>query len=270
LNPLKPLKPLQTFSPWCTILWCGVALLPFLTESGQVYAATLAEIQQQGHLTVGIKDNLPPLGYRDAAGNLQGFEVDLAKRLAKTLFKSESSLVLKPLSNVERLTAVTSGGVNMVIADVTLTENRMRVVSFSVPYYRSGTGLLSKDPQWSTLQSLYRQAVAVLIPSVTLAYLKPRLPKATLLGSANYTEAQERLDSGQVKAIAGDQIVLSALARQDSRYIFSPTQLTVQPLAIALPKGVQFDPLLQWVNHHLQDWQQQGWLETQRQHWGLP
>jgi polar amino acid transport system substrate-binding protein len=251
-------------------LWMGASISLFPLKS---WAATLAEIEQRGHIIVGVKENLPPLGFRDAGGNLQGFEIDLAKRLAQTLFPKQASdriLVLKPLGNEERLNAVASGAVDMAIADITLTDNRMRVVSFSEPYYRSGTGLLSKSSQWNTLQSLYRQSVAVLVPSITLAYLRPRLPKANLVGVVSYPEARKRLDAAQVQAIAGDQIVLSTLAHQNSQYIFSPTKLTVQPLAIALPKGVQYDPLRQWVNRNLQNWQRQGWLETQRKRWALP
>lgn len=244
-------------------LWIALSTLP-------AWATTLAEIQQRGHLVVGVKDNLPPLGYRDTTGAFQGFEIDLAKRFAKTLFQSEQAIVFKPLRNVQRLTAVASGEVDMAIAGITLTENRQRVVSFSEPYYRSGTGLLSTHSQWSSLQGLYRQTIAVLAPSVTLAYLKPRLPKATLVGVKSYREAQSRLDNAQVQAIAGDQVVLSHLAQQNARYFFYPTALTVQPLAIALPKGIQHDSLQQWVNRHLRDWKAEGWLETQRQRWRLP
>jgi polar amino acid transport system substrate-binding protein len=264
--------PMKTFSTWnlAIWIWIGISLFPL-----RGWAATLAEIEQRGHLIVGVKENLPPLGYRDTARNLQGFEIDLAKRLAQALFqskqaKSEQILILKPLSNPDRLTAVASGAVDMAIADITLTDNRMRLVSFSEPYYRSGTGLLSKDPQWNTLQSLYRQSVAVLAPSVTLAYLRPRLPKANLVGVASYAEARKHLDIAQVQAIAGDQIVLSNIAQQNPQYTFSPTKLTVQPLAIALPKGVQYDPLRQWINRNLQNWRRQGWLETQRQRWAMP
>ena len=257
-----------------SLRWRGFALtasacLSAFLNTGQAQAAPLAEILRRGALIVGVKDNLPPLGYRDSVGVLQGYEIDLARRLAKTLFKS-SGLVLKPLSNVERLNAVTSGTVDLVIADLTLTEDRMRLVRFSRPYYRSGTGLLSRSPRWTSLQSLFRQTVAVLMPSVTLASLKPRLPQATLVGVTSYAEAKAQLDADRVQAVAGDQVVLSTLVRQDAQYVFSLTKLTVQPLAVAFPKGVQYVPLQQWLDGHLEEWQQQGWLEAQRQRWGLP
>ena len=240
-------------------------LVPFAT-----IAAPLNEIIQRGRLIVAVKDNLAPLGYRDANGTLQGFEIAIAKHLAKDLLGSEQAVVLQPILNTGRLTAVTSGAVDLAIADLTLTENRMRLVSFSEPYYRNGTGILTQNPKWNTLQSLYRQAVAVLVPSVTLPYLKSALPKARLVGVSSYVAGQKLLETAQVQAMVGDRLILSTLAHQNPQYLFFSTNLTVQPLAIALPKGVQYEPLRLRINAAIRQWQQEGWLEAQRQTWGLP
>ncbi|NJM74470.1 MAG: transporter substrate-binding domain-containing protein [Acaryochloridaceae cyanobacterium RU_4_10] len=110
----------------------------------------------------------------------------------------------------------------------------------------------------------------VLQPSVTLAYLRDAVPKARLVGVQSYPAAQTLLDRAEVQAIAGDRIVLSNLAQHHSQYLFYPIPLTVQPLAIALSKGVKYESLRNSVNQTLQRWQQQGWLEAQRRHWGLP
>ncbi|MGL5192033.1 MAG: transporter substrate-binding domain-containing protein, partial [Chroococcales cyanobacterium] len=56
---------------------------------GQVgNAAELAEIQQRGQLIVAVKDNVRPMGFRAGNGNLQGFEIDIARRLAQELLGS--------------------------------------------------------------------------------------------------------------------------------------------------------------------------------------
>jgi polar amino acid transport system substrate-binding protein len=246
-------------------LWTGLSLTPQI-----VNAASLPDILKRGHLIVAVKDNLEPLGYRDQTGMLKGFEVEVAKHLAQSLFGSEKALVLQPVSNTERLPAVASGSVDMAIAHITVTENRMRLVTFSEAYYRNGTGLLVKDARWQSLQALYRQAIAVLQPSVTLAYLRDAVPKARLVGVQSYPAAQTLLDQSKVQAIVGDRIVLSNLAQRNSQYLFYPIPLTVQPLAIALPKGVNYESLRSLVNQNIRQWQQQGWLETQRQRWGLP
>jgi polar amino acid transport system substrate-binding protein len=244
-----------------------LTLLLFPTST---IAAPLNEILQRGRLIVAVKDNLPPLGYREANGTLQGFEIEIAKRLAKDLLGSEHAVVFQPVANTARLTAVTSGAVDLAIADLTLTENRMRLVSFSDPYYRNGTGILTQNPKWNTLQALYRQTIAVLQPSVTLPYLKSALPKARLVGVSSYAAGQQLLRTAQAQAMVGDRLILSSLARQNPQYLFFSTNLTVQPLAIALSKGVQYEPLRLRINAALRQWQQEGWLEAQRQTWGLP
>jgi polar amino acid transport system substrate-binding protein len=233
-------------------------------------AATLDAIIQRGRLIVAVKDNLYPLGYRDRNSTLQGFEIAIAKRLAQDWLGSDQAVVLVPVSNTERLTAVTSGKVDLAIAHLTLTENRMRSVNFSEPYYRNGTGILTQNPRWNSLQALYRETIAVLEPSVTLPYLKSALPKARLKGVPSYAAGQQLLETAQVQAMVGDRIVLFGLAHQNPQYQFFSTQLTVQPLAIALPKGVQYEPLRNRLNATLRKWQQEGWLDSQRQTWAMP
>jgi polar amino acid transport system substrate-binding protein len=249
------------------VLGVGLALLML---SPKMIAAPLSEIVQRGRLVVAVKDNFYPLGYRDRNGTLQGFEIAIAKRLAKDLLGSEQAVTLQPVPNTERLTAVTSGTVDLAIANLTLTENRMRLVSFSEPYYRNGTGILTQNPKWNTLQTLYRQHIAVLQPSVTLPYLKSTLPKARLVGVSSYGAGQRLLDSAQVQAMVGDRLALFSLARQNPQYQFFSTELTVQGLAIALPKGVQYEPLRIWINDALARWQKEGWLDAQRKAWALP
>jgi polar amino acid transport system substrate-binding protein len=249
------------------VLSVGLALL---TLSTTTIAAPLSEIVQRRRLIVAVKDNFYPLGYRDGNGALQGFEIEIAKRLAKDLLGSEQAVTLVPVPNTERLTAVTSGAVDLAIAHLTLTENRMRLVSFSEPYYRNGTGILAQNPKWNTLQTLSRQNIAVLQPSVTLPYVKSTLPKARLVGVSSYGAGQRLLESEQVQAMVGDRLALFNLAHQNSQYQLFSTNLTVQGLAIALPKGVQYEPLRMWINNALARWQKEGWLDTQRRFWALP
>jgi polar amino acid transport system substrate-binding protein len=232
-------------------------------------ATPLKEIQRRGTLIVAVKENWFPLGFRDEAGQLQGFEIAIARQLATDLLGAEQKVLFKAVKNSERLTAITSGAVDLAIANLTLTENRQRLVMFSDPYYRSGTGILTTQIQLDRLSKLSRKAIAVLQPSVTLPYLRSFLPEAQLQGASSYQAALEHLNTQQVQAIVGDQIVLSAQAKQPG-YYFYPTKLTVQPLAIALPKGVQHEGLRAAINDRLARWRQSGWLQQQQKIWGLP
>ena len=231
--------------------------------------AELDQIRRRGHLIVAVKENLRPLGFRDAAGELQGLEIDLARQLAQDLLGNREAILFKPVTNQERLAAVTSGEVDLAIANITATDNRRRIVDFSSPYYFSHTSILTQVPQRHSLSQFNQRRVAVLQRSRTIAILRSAVPKAILVGVNSYQQAKTLLDQGEVVAFAGDHAVLVGWSQEDPTYRPLPIQLSSHGLAIALPKGLQFQPLRQRVNQSLQQWQTQGWLQERIQVWGL-
>ena len=128
---------------------CFILLsFPFASSS----AAELKEIQQRGYLTVAVKDDLRPLGFRDSAGRLQGLEIELAQRLAQDVLHKPDALKMQPVANADRIAVVLEGKADLTIAGVTLTESRARLVSFSIPYYSDGTSIVTKNPAVQTLE----------------------------------------------------------------------------------------------------------------------
>ena len=165
--------------------YCG-----FLSFCGASSAAELKEIQRRGYLTVAVKDNLRPLGFRDSQGNLQGLEIDLARRLAQDLLGKPDAVKLQPVENSLRLAAVLEDKVDIAIADFTATESRARLVSFSLPYYFDGTALITKDATIQKLGDVVRSKIAVINGSSTIASVRYLLPQAKLVGVDSYQAGQ--------------------------------------------------------------------------------
>ena len=46
---------------------------------------SIEDIKEQGSFILGLDDSFPPMGFRDEAGNIVGFDIDLAKEVAKRL-----------------------------------------------------------------------------------------------------------------------------------------------------------------------------------------
>ncbi|MEH2265543.1 transporter substrate-binding domain-containing protein [Nostoc sp.] len=233
-------------------------------------AAEMSEIQQRGYLTVAVKDNLRPLGFKDASGNLQGFEIDLAQRLALDLVGKADAVKLKPVANRDRLSVVLDKKVDFAIARVTATESRSRIVSFSVPYYLDGTVLVTKDASVQQLSDLTKQKIAVLNNSSTIAKVRFYLPNAELVGVNSYDEAREQIESNAAFAFAADATVLSGWVQQYPQYRLLPTKLSTEPLSVVTPKGLQYDELRRNVNLAIARYLEQGWLQQRSQYWGLP
>jgi polar amino acid transport system substrate-binding protein len=238
--------------------------------STSVEAAELKAILERGYLVVGVKENLRPLSFRNAQGQLEGFEIDLAHHLATALFGNPDAVVLQPVANTERLPAVLEGKVDLTIAQVTATVSRSRIVSFSTPYYLDGAAFLVRRETIASLRDLRTQTIAVLEGSDTIAVVRSLFPEARLVGVASYAEAKAALATQQVNVFAADASVLIGLAQEDPRYQVLPNLISAEPLAIAMPRGIQYDDLRRRVNQAIEQWLQEGGLQQQVLHWGLP
>ncbi|MEH1917958.1 transporter substrate-binding domain-containing protein [Nostoc sp.] len=251
-----------------TIFWifCFSLVGTGLTAS----AAEMSEIQQRGYLNVAVKDNLRPLGFKDANGNLQGLEIDLAKRLAVDLVGKAEAVKFQPVANRDRLSVILDKKVDFAIARVTATESRARIVSFSVPYYLDGTVLVTKNASIQQLSDLSKQKIAVLNNSSTIAQVRYYLPNAELVGVDSYKEARERIENNTAVAFAADASVLSGWVQQYPQYRLLPTKLSTEPLCVVMPKGLQYDEFRRNVNQAIARYLEKGWLQQRSQYWGLP
>ena len=238
--------------------------------SPPAWGATLTEIQQRGKLIVAVKENLRPLGFRDTAGNLQGLEIDIAKRLAEELLGKAEAVVLQPVKNVDRLNWVIEDKVDLAIARVTQNESRLRIVDLSRPYYMDGTSLITKDASVKQISDLSTKAIAVLKSSNTIAIIKYALPTAKLRGVNSYEEARTLLENGSASAFAADASVLTGWVQDYPQYRLLPAKLSSEALCIVMPKGLQHSALQERVNQAIVRWQASGWLAERLAAWGLP
>ncbi|MBW4563124.1 MAG: transporter substrate-binding domain-containing protein [Mojavia pulchra JT2-VF2] len=233
-------------------------------------AAQMPEIQRRGYLTIAVKDNLRPLGFRDANGNLQGLEIDLAQRLAVDLLGKPDAVKLQPVANRDRLSVVLNHKVDFAIARVTATKSRSRLVSFSVPYYYDGSFLVVKDTSVRQLSDLATRKIAVLNNSSTIADARYYVPNAELVGVNSYEEARQQIESNAIVAFGADASVLSGWVQQYPQYRLLPIKLSTEPLSVAMPKGLQYDDLRRQVNEAIASYIAEGWLKQRAQYWGLP
>lgn len=259
-----------------TVQWLLPA--PFLREPWQgsrprvAAAAELSKIRDRGYITIAVKNNRPPLGFIDETGELNGFEIEIAHRLAEELLGNSSAIKFVPVSNVDRLNAVLADRVDVAIADITLTEPRRRIVSFSDPYYLDGTAFITQNPNIQNLSGLRTGTVALLDRSSSVPHVKFILPGAQLVSVSSYAEGRDLLTSGRVDAFAGDASVLAGWSLESGAqgYRILPSILSADPLAIAMPKGTQYDPLRTAINQAVRHWYEEGWLQARAAYWKLP
>jgi ABC-type amino acid transport substrate-binding protein len=103
--------------------------------AGAAHAATVAEVKKKGVLVLGTDPTFAPFEFKGADGQVQGFDIDIARAVAKDLGVRLEIRAVGFGSLMPQ--AVTSGRVDMAMSGITITDERAKVVSFSQPYYRS-------------------------------------------------------------------------------------------------------------------------------------
>ncbi len=232
-------------------------------------AAELSEIIQRGKLIVGVKDNVRPMGFKDTQGNLQGFEIDIARRLAQSIMGNADAIALQPVTNQERLQLILDNKVDLVVARVTINDSRSRLVEFSPYYYLDSIGFITNRTEIKGLGDLRNRTIGILNGSNAIAIVRSRLSHAQLVGVKSYQEAFDLLETGKIDAFAADNSVLTGWVQQYPTYHTLPVRLSEEALAVVMPKGMQYWGLRQMVNGAINELRKSGWLQERARYWGL-
>ena len=96
---------------------------------------------ETGKIRIGIKFDQPGLGFKKS-GTYVGFDVDVAKYIAKKLGYSEDQIIWKEAPSKQREAMIQNGDVDMILATYSITDERKKAVSFAGPYFVAGQDLL--------------------------------------------------------------------------------------------------------------------------------
>jgi general L-amino acid transport system substrate-binding protein len=87
-------------------------------------AQTLAAVKQRGHLICGAHIGAPGFSQPDSKGEYSGFDSDHCRALAAALFGDGNAIRFRPLTSQQRLTALQSGEIDVLIRTTTWTMGR--------------------------------------------------------------------------------------------------------------------------------------------------
>lgn len=104
-----------------------------LLAAGLVAAFTSAASARD--LRIGSECTYPPFNFRDASGELQGFDIDIAREIGKRL-NANLTFVCQPFDAM--IPALLAGKFDLLLASMSITDERKKSIDFSIPY-RSST-----------------------------------------------------------------------------------------------------------------------------------
>ncbi len=256
-----------------------IALMLFLfgcaqTNSNKANASAtpvIDRIQQRGTLVVGMTGNMPPLNMTSKEGELIGYEVDLARAMAKAM-GVKAKLAVMPFA--ELLPALQTGKIDLIVSNMTITPGRNLKVAFVGPYFTSGKAFLTKRKtialadEAADIDARNTKLVA-LKGSTSQAFVETVLPEARLVTAKDYDEAVKMVLEDKVHAMVADYpiCVVSVFRYPDQGLLSVVTTLTYEPIGVGVPAD---DPLLvNWVENFLAIAASTGLLEELRGRWLL-
>jgi len=231
--------------------------LATLLSVGAAQADRLDEIRQAGILRVAAFDSNPPFGFVDPAiKQIAGLDVDYARALADKL---GVELEVRPTNPANRIPLLTSGKVDLVLANFTITEERAKQLDFSIPYFASGQRFLAKKGTLSSPEQLNGLRIGADKGTTNEIVLRRDFPKATVVAFDDTPFAFTALRNGNVQAITQDgPKLVGLLAKVPDRENYEIPAFTISNdhIGVGIPKGET--RLREFVNETLRDLETSG------------
>ena len=223
---------------------------------------TLGDIQEKGEITIGVKFDVPPFGFKNTgSGEVEGFDIDLGKAVAEAL--GVKPKFIEAISD-NRIPFLEKGTADLILSTMTINEERVGQIDFSDPYFiAKGRILVKKDNSEITgIDTLAGKNVCTVLGSTYEATLKSQAPEAKLKLVDSYSECLELLQNDTVEAISTDDVILTGMIIQTGDELkLVGDELTQEPYGAGIKKG---DTEMQdFVNEVFTAYKEDGrWKET--------
>jgi putative glutamine transport system substrate-binding protein len=235
-------------------------------------ADSVSVIRTRGTLNVGVKADVLGFAYLNPkTEQYEGYEIDIARELAKRLLGDPGKVTFTSVTPQTRGSLLDSGEVDMLIATFSITPDRKIVFDFSPPYYTDGIGLLvSKMSGVKGLSDLSGKPIGIAKDTDTASALMAKAGTNTLLTFAafdTYAQVLNALEGGKIQAMSTDSSILKYYAQQDQRTMILPERYSVEPYGVATKKGD--GALAKWVSDQITDMDKSGMLTTMQRKWNI-
>jgi polar amino acid transport system substrate-binding protein len=180
-----------------------------------VLTAGVAQAKDWTKVRIGTEGAYPPFNNLEADGSLVGFDVDVAKALCEEM-KVECEFIVQDWDGM--IPALQAGKFDAIIASMSITEERMKVIDFSEKYYNTPPAIAV--PNASTLKGVTAADLAGVKlgaqSSTTHSnFAEAKFPDADLQLYPTADEYKLDLQSGRIDAAVDDVVVLDEWIKSD-------------------------------------------------------
>jgi polar amino acid transport system substrate-binding protein len=228
----------------------------------------IEKIQKEGVIRVGMS-TFVPWAMKNKQGQLVGFEIDVAKKLAQDM-GVEIEFIPTAWSGI--IPALLTGKFDVIIGGMGITPTRNLKVNFTMPYDFSGMSMVANQKKakgFSLIEDFNKKEVTIAVRMGTTAEQATRkyMPNAELKLFENESQALQELNLGRVHGVVSSapMPMFHALKYPDKLFVPLKKNFTKEPIGFALKKG-DYDAL-NYFNNWILNMHAQGFLKEKKAYW---
>jgi polar amino acid transport system substrate-binding protein len=220
--------------------------------------STMAAIYKRGYLIVGVDQTTPLLSYLDpATGRVDGFNVAIARQVAKAIFGNENAIKPVAITSAQRKSAIQTHRVDLIADPTTITCDRLAWADFSTDYLDAHQRVLVPSASKARgIGDLGGQEVCAAAGTTSIHVIAAQPSHPIPVAVPNWTDCLVMLQQGQVAAISTTDTVLAGLVTQDPQTKIVGPRFTFEPQGLGMSKNAK--DLVRFVNAVLEQMRTDG------------
>ncbi len=247
----------------------AAAMVAMVLTAAVAMAGTLDEIAKRGKLRVGMEPGYMPFELTNQKGEIIGFDVDVAKRMAKAM-GVELELVSTAWDGI--IPALLTDKFDVIMSGMTLTQERNMSINFASPYIQIGQSVIVSNKVIDGVKSYQdlndsKYTVASKLGTTGEQATKRLIPNAKYVSFETEQEGVLEVVNGKIDAFIYD-LPYNAIAvnqRGQGKVTHLDKAFTFEPLAWGIRKG---DPdFLNWLNNFMFQIKNDGTYDKIYQKW---
>jgi len=236
-----------------------------------VMADTLNDIQDRGVLRVGMEPGYMPFEMTDQKGAIIGFDVDMAKRIAKAM-GVKLELVSTAWDGI--IPALLTKKYDMIMSGMTITPQRNLKIAFANPYIVVGQSILVQNKFAGSVKS-YKDLnnkkfkIGSKLGTTGEQATKRMISKANYISFETEQEGVMDLVNGKIDAFVYDlpYMAIANAQKSEGKLFFLDEPFTYEPLGWAVRQGN--GDFLNWLNNYLTQMKNDGTYDKIYKKWFL-
>ena len=216
-------------------------------NSNNANESSVTAIKKRGVLRVAVFGDLPPYGWVDDHGNRLGYDVRLARQMAKDLGVKVKFIQVNANNRVDTLN---SNKADIVLANFTETPERKQVVDFAKAYMKVSVGVISPKNAPITSASQLKGKNLIVNKGTTAENYFTKKGGVDLLKFDSKTQQFNAFKNKRAAALADDNSYLYAWVKKNPSYTVGIKNIGPnQFISPAVKKGNK--SLLNWTNKEI-------------------